>query len=137
VGSGTARVRRRRDSSTLRGRWCHGLREDDGATGPGMAWVDGVMVSGMARGAQRRGLGEDNNGMSSGIVMWAWGHRMCGRQRHWLGSGKMAAYKGARPWSGTTAWRLQRGIDDGGEAPRRTRRRCELHGNFQLEILAA
>jgi hypothetical protein len=38
-----------------------------------------------------------------------------------VGSGKMAAHKGARPWSGTMAQRLQGGLDDSAEALGRTR----------------
>jgi hypothetical protein len=38
----------------------HELREDDNAAGPRMTWVNGVVGSGMARGAQGRGLKEDD-----------------------------------------------------------------------------
>jgi hypothetical protein len=64
-------------------------------------------------GQWRRGLREDNVVVGSGTASQAWGWRMCGRRRHRLGSGKMAAHKGARPWSGTTAWRLRGGLDNG------------------------
>jgi hypothetical protein len=38
-----------------------------------------------------------------------------------LGSGKMATHKGAQPWLGTMARWLWGGLNDGTEAPGRTR----------------
>jgi hypothetical protein len=108
-------------SGTVWVRWCHGLREDDGAMGPGIVRVDGVTGSGMASGAQRRGLREDNIVAGSRTASWAWRQHLCGQQHHWLKSGKMAACKGARLWSGTTVRRLRGGLDDSVEAPWRTR----------------
>jgi hypothetical protein len=86
-----------------------------------MAWVDGVAGSRTTSGAQHRGLGEDNIVAGSGTTSRAWGRHMRGRRCHQLESGKMAARKGARPWSGTTTRRLRGGLNDGAEAPGRTR----------------
>jgi hypothetical protein len=102
------------------GRRCRGLGEDDGAAGPGMVWVDGVACSGTAPGAQRRGLREDNVVVGSGTTSRAWGRRLRGQRRHRLGSGKMAACKGDRPWSVTTVRRLWVGLDNGAEVPGRS-----------------
>jgi hypothetical protein len=69
--------------------------------------------SGTALGAQHRGLLDDDVVAGSGTSSWAWGWHQCGRRRHRLGSGKMAARKVAQPWSRTTTQRLQGGLDDG------------------------
>jgi hypothetical protein len=108
-------------SITSRALGHHGLGEDDGAMGPGIVQVDGVTGSGTASGAQRRGLREDNIVAGSRTASWAWRQHLCGQRHHWLRSGKMAACKGARLWSRTTARRLRGGLDDSVEAPRRTR----------------
>jgi hypothetical protein len=97
-----------------------GLAEDDGAAGPGTAWVDDVTGLGMASGAHRRGLGEDNVVASSGTASRAWGRCLQGRRHHRLGLGKMAARKGARSQLGTMVWSLRGGLDDDAEAPGRT-----------------
>jgi hypothetical protein len=130
----------------LWGQQCRGLGQDDGTVGPGMTWVDNVVGSRTALGAQHRGLREDNIVVGSRTVSQAWGQCLRGRRHHWLGSGKIAARKGAQPWLGTTARRLQGGLGDGTEAPRRTRWchelwggrwQCGLQGNFWREILVA
>jgi hypothetical protein len=108
-------------SRASRGRPHHMLGEDDDAVGPGTARVDSVMGSGTAPGAQHHGLGEDNVVAGSGMVSRAWGWRLRGRWCHRLGSRKMAARRGAQPWLGMTAWRLWGGLDEGEEAPARTR----------------
>jgi hypothetical protein len=100
----------------------HGLGEDDGAVGPGASWVDGITGLGTASGVQCRGLGDDNIVVGSGTTLRAWGWCLRSRWHHRLGSGKMAARKGAQPWSGTTTQCLRGGLDDGEEAPGRTRR---------------
>jgi hypothetical protein len=114
--------------------------------GAGMAWVDYVAGLGTAPGGQRHGLGEDNIVAGSRTTLRAWGWLLRGRRRHQLGSVKMAARKGARPWSGTMAQRIWGGLNDGTEALGRTRRRhglrggrrrCGLQGNFRREIFAA
>jgi hypothetical protein len=124
----------------------HGLGEDDGAMGPGTAWVNIVVRSGMELSAQRHGLGEDNVVVGSGTASWAWGQRLCGQRRHWLESGKMAVHKGAWPWLRTTTQRLWGGLDNGAEALGRTQRWHELRGgqrrrgvqgNFWWESLVA
>jgi hypothetical protein len=51
----------------------HGLREDDRAAGPGTARVIGVTGSGTARGAQRRGLREDDVFACLAMTSQAWG----------------------------------------------------------------
>jgi hypothetical protein len=85
-----------------------------------MAWVDDVMGSGMAWGAQCHGLREDDGVAGSGTTSQAWGWSLHGRRHHQRGSGMMAARKGARPWSRTMAQRLQGGLDDDTEALGRT-----------------
>jgi hypothetical protein len=77
-----------------------------------MAQVDGIVGSGMVWGAQHHRLGEDDVVAGSGIASQAWGWCLCGRRHHQVGLGKMAARKGARPWLGTMARRLRRGLDD-------------------------
>jgi hypothetical protein len=107
---------------------------------------DDATGSGMAPGAQRHELGEDDVVAGSGTASWAWGRRLRGRWHHRLRSGKMETRKGARPWSGTMVQRLWGGLDDGAAALGKTRRwheihggrrRRGLHGNFRREILAA
>jgi hypothetical protein len=99
-----------------------------------------------APGAQRHGLGEGNVVAGSGMASHAWGWRLHGRRCHRFLSGKMAAHKGARPWSGMTARRLQGGLNNSVEAPGRTRQwhefwggrqRHRLQGKFQWENLVA
>jgi hypothetical protein len=90
--------------------------------------VDGVVGSGMASGAQRRGLGKDNVVAGSGMTSQAWGRCLRGQRCHRLRLGKVMECKGDRPWLGTMAWRLQGGLDDGTEAPERTRRWHGLRG---------
>jgi hypothetical protein len=51
---------------------CRRLGEDDGTAVLGTAWVDGIACSGTARGAQRRGLGEDDVVAGSGMMSRAW-----------------------------------------------------------------
>jgi hypothetical protein len=46
----------------------HGLGEDDNTAGMGTTQVDGIAGSGMARGAQLRGLGEEDVVASSGTA---------------------------------------------------------------------
>jgi hypothetical protein len=68
---------------------------------PGRARVIGVTGSRMARGAQRRGLGEDDVVVGSGTTSRAWGQCLQCRRCHRLGSGKMMARKGldrGREW---------------------------------------
>jgi hypothetical protein len=95
--------------------------------GPRMARIDSVMGLGMVLGAQRRGLREDNIVVGSGMVSQAWVRRLRGQRHYGLESAKMAARKGASPWTGTMAWRLRGGVDDGAETPGRTRRWHGLH----------
>jgi hypothetical protein len=76
------------------GSGCRKLREDDGVAGLRMAWVVGIVGSGMARGAQRCRLKEDDVVAGSGMASWTWGRGLCGRWHHRLGSGKMAVRKG-------------------------------------------
>jgi hypothetical protein len=61
-----AQGRRRFDSIVGSGR--RRLVEDDDAVGPGMAWVIGVARSGMACGAYRHRLGENNVVAGSGTA---------------------------------------------------------------------
>jgi hypothetical protein len=134
-------------SSASWGRRHRGLREDDGVAGPVTVWVDCVTGSGTAPDAQHHGLRENNVVVSSRTVSWASGRCRRGRWHHRLMSGKMAARKGARSWSGTTVHRLWGGLNDGTETPRRMRRwhrLCRggrrlrgLQGNFQQEIFVA
>jgi hypothetical protein len=88
-----------------------GLGADDGAAGPGMVRVDGVVGSGTMLGAQRRGLKEDNVVVGSGMALRAWVRCMHGRRCQRLGSGKMVVRKGA----------LTMVRNDDAEAPERTR----------------
>jgi hypothetical protein len=71
------------------GRRHHGLNEDDDVVGPVTVWVNGVVGSGMARGAQHHMLRDDDSVVGSRTASRAWGRRMCGRWHHRLGSGKM------------------------------------------------
>jgi hypothetical protein len=82
------------------------LGEDNGVAGLGTVWVNGITGSGTVPGAHRHGLREDNIVAGSETTSRAWGRCMRGRWRHWLGSGKMAARKGARSWLGTMRQRL-------------------------------
>jgi hypothetical protein len=82
----------------------------------------------MTSGAQCRRLGEDDVVAGSGTASQVWGWCLHDRRCHWLGSGKMVVRNEAQPWSGTMTWRLHGGLDDGVEAPRRTRRRHGLRG---------
>jgi hypothetical protein len=60
----------------------------------GKAWVSGIVGSGTVRGAQRRGLREDDVVAGSGMASRAWGQGLRCRRCHRLGSGKMVACKG-------------------------------------------
>jgi hypothetical protein len=82
----------------------------------------------MASGAQRRGLGEDDIVAGSKTVSRAWGRCLHGRRLHRLGSEKMTARKGARPWSGMMTQRLWGGLNDGAEVSERTQQRHGLWG---------
>jgi hypothetical protein len=93
-------------SGTSQGRRHHRLEEDGSVVGPGTARVDGIVGSGTTWGAHRHELGKDDGVAGLGMASQAWGRRLRGRWRHRLGSGKMTAHKGARPWSKTTTWRL-------------------------------
>jgi hypothetical protein len=75
-------------------RQCRRLGEDDGAMGPGKAWVIGVASSRTTQGAQHRGLGEDDVVAGSGMASRVWGQGLRGERHHRLGSGNMAACKG-------------------------------------------
>jgi hypothetical protein len=86
-----------------------GGRQRYGPGDGGSQWCHG---SGMPLGAQRRGFGEDDVVACSGTASQAWGWHLRGRRCHRLGSGKMAARKGARSWSAMMAQRLRGGLDD-------------------------
>jgi hypothetical protein len=116
-------------SRTSCSQWRPGLGEDDSAAGLGMARLGSIAGLGTAWGAQRHGLGEDNIFAGSRTTSQAW------RWHHRLGSGKMAMRKGARPWTGTTAWRFRGGLDDGMEASGRTQRWNGLRGGRQQHRL--
>jgi hypothetical protein len=88
---------------------------------PGDGEVHGVTGLGTTPGAQRHGLGEDDIVAGSETVPWDWGRRLCGRQRHMLGSGKMTVHKEARSWSGMMTRRLWGVLNESTEAPVRTR----------------
>jgi hypothetical protein len=83
-----------------------------------MARVDGVVGLRMVPGAQRHRIMEDNIVVGLGTASRTWGRCLRGQRCHQLGSGKMAAHKGARPWSRTMARRLWVGLDDGVESSR-------------------
>jgi hypothetical protein len=76
------------------GSGCRGLGEDDGVAGQGTVRVDGVVGLRTVQGAQHRGLREEHVVAGSGTALRAWGRRLCGRRRHWLGSENMVARKG-------------------------------------------
>jgi hypothetical protein len=84
----------RRGFDGIMGSGCRGLMEDDSVADPRMARVVGIVGSRMARGAQRRGLGEDDVVAVLGTVSRAWGQGLGCRRHHRIRSGKMAAHKG-------------------------------------------
>jgi hypothetical protein len=101
----------------------HRLGEDDSTTGLGTAWVDDVIGSRMARGAQCHGLREDKVVAGIGMASLAWGWRLRGRWHHCSGRGRWRHVNGLdcgrERWcrgsgvDSTTAWRLRVGLDDG------------------------
>jgi hypothetical protein len=103
-------------SGASQGWRCRRLGEDDGTAGQGTVLVNGVASSRMASGAQYRRLIEDNIVVGSGTSSQSWGWHLRGRRRHQLGSGKMVACKGARPWLRMMARMLRGGLNDGTDA---------------------